>query len=242
MTFVPVDAHDEACGPLTFSGRAEDALTGAGFCGDGLWREQDRADGGTLFLLVDVEGKGPPTAPLREVLELALDDDATRDRDPGELLVELHSQAAAVWAENSRYFHAQAVLVLPEEGCFLVASAGIPYPYHAADGRPWQLLEAPSPSCRLLGRPDLHDEGGPIFPARRVAASRDDRYLACTDGVTESGRLVKVLGAGGLLDLLNAMPDRPGPDELLGRVFDQAAARDGSSWPGDDSTAVAWRL
>src|SRR5262245_11986327 len=144
--FVPVEDQDAACGPLVFSGRAVAARTGAGVSGDGLWREQDRADGGTLFLLVDVESKGPPTIPLRELLELALDDASTKDLDPGDLLVELHSQAAAVWADGGKCFVAQAVLVLPEHGCFLVASAGVPYPCHAAGKGSWQEVVAPSTS------------------------------------------------------------------------------------------------
>src|SRR5262245_41526722 len=186
--FVPVEDQEASCGPLVFGGRAVAARTGAGVSGDGLWREQGRADGGTLFLLVDVEGKGRITLPLREVLELALDDDATWDLGPGELLVELHSQAAAVWAETERCFVAQAVLVLPDHGSFLVASAGVPYPCHAPAGRPWQVVEAPSKSVSWLGRPDIHEQGGPIFPARMAEMARGDHYLGCTDGITEAGR------------------------------------------------------
>src|SRR5262249_3970364 len=140
--FVPVEAPDRV-GQLAFAGREECAATGGGISGDGLWREQGREDG-TLFLLIDAEGKGPVTAALRETLELALDDDSTWDLSPGELLVELHSQAAVAWAETRRCFVGQAVLVLPSHGCFLVASAGVPYPYHAAAGGPWQIVEAPS--------------------------------------------------------------------------------------------------
>jgi hypothetical protein len=150
---------------------------------------------------------------------------------PGDLLVELHGQAAAVWADTSRCFVAQAVLVLPDHGCFLVASAGVPYPYHAAAGG----------GISWLGRPDIHEEGGPTFPARRADLAAGDRYLACTDGITEAGRPM-TLGPHGLLAFLNAMPDRPGPAELLDRVFALAAKCDGAAWPGDDSTAVAWHV
>src|SRR3954451_22900329 len=184
--FVPV-AGQERLGPLVVASCAVAARAAAGVSGDGLWREQGRADGGTLFLLVDVESKGPPTAPLRELLELALDDAATKDLDPGDLLVELHSQAAAVWADGGKCFVAQAVLVLPEHGCFLVASAGVPYPCHAAAEVPWQEVVATSPSIQWLGRPDIHEEGGPTFPAKRVQAGAGDRYLGCTDGITEAG-------------------------------------------------------
>ena len=147
--FVPV-ADLERLGRLLVAGRALPARIGAGVSGDGLWREQFRADGGTLFLLIDVEGKGPASAPLREVLELALDDESTWDLPPGDLLVELHSQAAAVWAETGKCFVAQAVLVLPDHGSFLVASAGVPYPYHAPAARPWQIVEAPTKSISWL--------------------------------------------------------------------------------------------
>jgi hypothetical protein len=133
------------------------------------------------------------------------------------------------------------VLVLPDHGSFLVASAGVPYPYHAAAGQPWQIVEAPSTSVCWLGRPDLHDVGEPIFPARRLELKVGDDYLGCTDGITEAGRPA-TLGHLGLLAILNAMTDRPGPVELLDRVYAAAAARDGATWPGDDCTAVAWRV
>src|SRR5262245_39423287 len=55
--FVPV-ADLERLGRLLVAGRALPARIGAGVSGDGLWREQLRADGGALFLLIDVEGKG----------------------------------------------------------------------------------------------------------------------------------------------------------------------------------------
>src|SRR5262245_10898719 len=141
--FVPI-LGQERLGRLLFAGRAENARVGQGVSGDGLWRECDRSDGGVLFLLVDIEDKGPKTIPLREILERALDDDSTWGLSPGELLVELHSQAAVAWAETGRYFHAQAVLVLPEAGHFLLASAAIPNPYRAAAGASWEVIEAPT--------------------------------------------------------------------------------------------------
>lgn len=238
--FVPV-CGPENLGCLAYSGREECSRAFPHVSGDGLWREQGRPDGGTLFLLIDVEGKGPVTIPLRETLELALDDDSTWDMNPGELLVELHSQAAVVWAETERSFVAQAVLVLPSDGHFLVASAGIPYPYHATPGQPWKIVEAPSPSISWLGRPDIHEEGGPTFPDRKVDLAAGDHYLACSDGIVEAGR-PKTLGPNGLLEFLNGMADRPRPHELLDRVFGLAAKHDGATWPGDDSTAVAWHL
>src|SRR5437016_4166489 len=108
--FLPVPALDRI-GRLVFSGRAVHARQGGGVSGDGLWREVDRADGGTLFLLVDVEGKGPAAAVLLGVLEMALGDPATWERTPGDLLVELHSQAGQAWAQTQRSFVAQALLV-----------------------------------------------------------------------------------------------------------------------------------
>ena len=99
----------------------------------------------------------------------------------------------------------------------------------------------PRQAPQWLGRPDIHEQGGPTFPAKRVPTGAGDHYLGCTDGITEAGR-PKTLGTGGLLDFLNAMPDRPAPQGLLDRVFALAAARDAAAWPGDDATAVAWRL
>ena len=79
-----------------------------------------------------------------------------------------------------------------------------------------------------------------------------DHYLGCSDGILEAGRPRRVgpnevtrpnlLGPNGLLDGLNAMAARPPLPELLDRVFALAAKHDGPTWPGDDSTAVAWRL
>src|SRR5262249_13696062 len=162
--------------------------------------EVDRADGGTLFLLVDVEGKGPAAAALLSVLEMALGDPASWDRTPGDLLVELHSQAGQTWAQTQRNFVAQALLVQRDH--LLLASAGMPLPCRAAAGCAWECLDAPSQCIGLLGRPDLHDAGGPIFPDRRIDLAEGDRFLAVSDGITEAGR-PRVLGQAGLLRLLD---------------------------------------
>jgi hypothetical protein len=236
--FLPVPALDRI-GRLVFSGRAVHARQGGGVSGDGLWREADRADGGTLFLLVDVEGKGPVAAALLDVLEMALGDSATWDRTPGDLLVELHSQAGQAWAQTQRSFVAQALLVQGDH--LLLASAGMPLPCRAAVGGAWETVDAPSQSIALLGRPDLHEEGEPLFPDRRVDLTEGDRYLAVSDGITEAGR-PRVLGQAGLLRLLDALPPRLGPDAILRLVFALAAECDGTAWAGDDSTGLCWRL
>jgi hypothetical protein len=249
--FVPVDGL-ESDGRLSFAGRALCSSYFPAVSGDGLWRERGRADGGTLFLHFDVESKGPDTVLLRETLEEALGDEEVWDLDPGDLLVELHNVACSIWADTNRSFVAQAVLVQPSSGRFLVSSAAMPYPYHAPAGEPWLIVEAPSTSPGWLGRPDIHEEGPPTFPAREVRMGAGDHYLGCSDGVIEAGRPRRVgpnevtrpnlLGPNELLDGLNAMADRPPLMELLDRVFSLAAARDGDAWPGDDATAIAWRL
>ena len=238
--FVPVAERDRI-DRLVYAGREQPALRGGGSSVDGLWRETERADAGVLFLLIDVEGKGPGSLLLRELIEHTLDDPRTWGRQPGELLVELHSLAGALWAETGRTFVAQAVLVFPRGEHFLVASAGIPLPYHAPPGGCWRCLDVPSQSICLLGRPDLHDEEEPVFPDRLVEQGDGDRYLAVSDGITEAGR-PKVLGAGGVLGLLNSLREGLEPEAILGEVFGLAAERDGPGWPGDDATGLSWRL
>jgi hypothetical protein len=228
-------------GRFVFAGREVTARVGGGLSGDGLWRESDRPDGGTLFLLVDVEGKGPNAAGLRGVIDLALGDPCTWGLSPGELLVELHSQAGQAWAQMERTFVAQAVLVFPERGHFLLACAGMPGPYRARPSQEWEGLEAPAQSICLLGRPDLHDEGEPIFPDYRIDLGEGDRFLAVSDGITEAGR-PRILGLGGVRRLLDGLPEQLAPDALLRLVFALAAECDGPTWAGDDATGLSWRL
>jgi hypothetical protein len=239
LHFVPV-ADLDGVDRLVYAGQEQPAQRGGGQSVDGLWRETNRTDDGVLFLLIDVEGKGPGSTLLREVIEQALDDPHTWDRLPGELLQELHSLAGAWWAETERTFVAQAVLVFPRGDHFLVASAGVPLPYHAP-GESWRALDVPSQSIRLLGRPDIHAEGEPVFPDRRVDLGTGARYLAVTDGITEAGR-PHCLGGAGVLDLLNRLPQGLEPDAILGEVFALAAESDGPAWPGDDATGLSWRL
>jgi hypothetical protein len=238
--FVSV-ADRERVGRLVCAGRAEAAQRGGGTSADGLWREVDRPDGGVLFLLIDVEGKGHGANLLRELIEQVLDDPRTWGKCPGELLVELHSLAGAQWAETERTFVAQAVLVFPEGDHYLVASAGIPLPWHAAAGPRWRSLDLPGESIGFLGRPDIHAEGEPVFPDLRVDLRAVHRYLAVTDGITEAGR-PRVLGAAVVLTLLNSLPGGLEPDAILDAVFALAAQHDGPSWPGDDVTGLCWRL
>jgi hypothetical protein len=238
--FVPVAGCDRVS-RLVYAGQEQPARQSAGASVDGLWRETQRSDGGVLFLLVDVEGKGPGSTLLREVIEQALDDPRTWDRLPGDLLLELHSLAAAQWAETQRTFVAQAVLVFPEGDHFLVASAGVPLPYHAPRQRRWSNLAVPVQSVCLLGRPDIHAEGEPVFPDHRMPTGGGDRYLAVTDGITEAGR-PSILGQAGLLALLEGLPRDLEPDALLAAVFARAAQCDGPTWAGDDATGLSWRL
>jgi hypothetical protein len=238
--FVPV-APCERVGPLVCAGKEEPARRGGGTSVDGLWREVDRPDGGVLFLLIDVEGKGRGSTLLRELIEQVLDDPRTWGKRPGDLLVELHSLAGSQWAETERTFVAQAVLVHAEGDHFLVASAGLPLPCHAPGAEGWRTLEVPAESIGLLGRPDIHGDGEPVFPDRHVDLTAEHRYLAVTDGITEAGR-PRILGSAALLVLLNSLPDQHEPDAVLQAVFALAAQHDGATWPGDDATGLSWRI
>jgi hypothetical protein len=238
--FVPV-ARRERVARLVSAGREQPARRSGGTSVDGLWREIGRDDEGVLYLLIDVEGKSAGSTLLRELIEQALDDPLTWNRCPGDLLVELHSLAGAQWAETERTFVAQAVLVLPQGDHFLVASAGVPLPFHAPNEQSWQTVDVPAECIGLLGRPDLHDDGEPVFPDRRLDLAEGDRYLAVTDGITEAGRPY-ILGAAGVLALLNGLPTDLAPDAILDAVFALAASRDGPAWAGDDATGLCWRL
>lgn len=247
--FRPVTGSGQV-GPLRYAGRAVPSRLSENVSGDGMWIEQNRADGGVLFLLIDIESKGPMTLPLREMLGMALRHPSTWELTPSDLLTELHSQAAVVWAETKRSFVAQAVLVLPHEGHFLFASAGIPHPYFARVGEGWKTLEPPATeSIAWLGRPDIHAEGSPIFPNGKVELPRGARLMLITDGLTDAGREIvnekgqrQMLGSEGVLSCLNEMTDRPTLDDLLCRVFARAEQQDGAYWPSDDCTALVWEL
>src|SRR5438034_967785 len=84
------------------------------------------------------------------------------------------------------------------------------------------LIDVAGRGICLLGRPDIHEEGEPVFPDQPVKRGEGDRYLAVTDGITEAGR-PHVLGSEGVLELLNSLPGGLEPDVILAEVFALAA-------------------
>lgn len=237
--FAPVSASGRI-GRLSFAGLSLPACDGQDANGDGIWIERDRIDRGVHFLLVDIQGHGLDTVMLKEVLESTLRDTVTRNRAPADLLLELHSQVGAVWADLHRFFMAQVVIIYPEQSCALIASSGVPYPYQTT-GERWQMIPIPALGPTMLGRPDLFEPGEPKFLTQRIELTPGHTYLGFTDGITEAGRPA-IWSDVGILHYLNDLAGIPAPDELLRLVFDKAAQHDGDTWPGDDCTGLAWRL
>ncbi len=200
--------------------------------GDDLFAETGRADGSTLFLLVDVTSHGPEAAEVvRFLRERLLPDRACAGRTPAQLLQTLHAMLQPVWAQTGR-FVAALTLRVGRDGSVQGAVAGVPPPWGRAAGQAWTIrpisggvpLGVPMESS--YGQTDL-----PLGPAGML--------LACTDGVTEakdsSGQLY---GQGPFGRFLAGPGDGLQAAEILDALLADLREHVGEAWPEDDTTLL----
>jgi serine phosphatase RsbU (regulator of sigma subunit) len=217
-------------GGATFCWRLHPAR-GETASGDDLFAETGRADGGTLFLLVDVTSHGPEAAEVVRLLhERLLPDRACAGRTPAALLQTLHGMLQPVWAQTGRFVAALALRVA-RDGSVQGACAGVPPPWARAAGHPWAVHEIDG--GLLLGIPVASGYGQTDLPL-----GPGGMLLACTDGVTEakdpSG---KQYGHGPFSKFL-AGSDDPKPSAILEGLLADLREHVGEGWPEDDTTLL----
>jgi serine phosphatase RsbU (regulator of sigma subunit) len=220
-----------SAGGVTYCWRLHPAR-GETTSGDALFAETGRADGATLFLMVDVTSHGPEAAEVVRLLhERLLSDRVCAGRTPAGLLQTLHGMLQPVWAQTGRFVAALALRV-GRDGSLQAAIAGVPPPLGRPAGKAWTIYEVDAGV--LLGVPVESAYGETDLPLEAGG-----KVLACTDGVTEgrdaSGRMY---GHGPLvrfLDGLNAGLEAPA---VLDALLADLRGHVGEAWPQDDTTLL----
>jgi sigma-B regulation protein RsbU (phosphoserine phosphatase) len=230
---MPFHAPAEAgsVGVVSYCWRLQPAC-GETTSGDALFVETGRADGSTLFLVVDVTHHGPEAAEVVRLLQdRLLPDRACAGRSPADLLQTLHGLLQPVWAQTGRFAAALALRVA-RDGSLQGAVAGAPAPRGRPAGQPWTVHA-------LAGGPLLGVPMESRYAQTDLPLGAGAMLLACTDGVTEardsSGFQYARVRLGTFLTRLG--DDAEGPAVLAALLAD---LRDhvGPTWPQDDTTAL----
>lgn len=212
--------------------------------GDALFLEGDRRDGRAMFLLVDAEGKGAHAAQIVEVIDAQLRSFATlRNRQPGELLSDLHSRLGPIWAiqgVTERFVGAYAILVDSTCGSVEVACAGMPDPIRVSTQRGSSVIEIPQ--SVWLG---VSLERRPVYPVTEITIDRGEGLWFCSDGATDvcppnAGRRA-CLGSAGLGRLVESIVRDPGECDVLPILFEELARIAQHEWAQDDTIVLYMR-
>jgi serine phosphatase RsbU (regulator of sigma subunit) len=220
-----------SAGGVTYCWRLHPAR-GETVSGDALFAETGRADGATLFLLVDVTSHGPKAAEVVRLLyERLLSDRACAGRSPAGLLQTLHGMLQPVWVQTGRFVAALALWV-GRDGSLQVAHAGVPPPLGRAAGSPWTVHTLDTGG--LLGVP-LEN----TYRHTDLPLGTEGMLLACTDGVTEGRDSAGLMyGHGPLARFLNGLDVGVEAATLLERLLADLRGHVGDAWPQDDTTLL----
>jgi serine phosphatase RsbU (regulator of sigma subunit) len=210
---------------------------GSASCGDALFVETKRADGGVMLLLVDVMGHGDPAAAtvvhLRDVI---LRNPRCHDLRPAELLLLLDQMLEAEFNGNGRFVAALALLVDWQGGTVEGANAGLPEPRHGDGGGVWQAWSFPSGPLLGLCLP------GAAWQNASIPLLAGHYLLAFTDGVTEAGQGKSFqFQQGALQAYLAGLPAGTTPEQAIEGLLQELRLHVGTTWPEDDTTALCLR-
>lgn len=128
-------------------------------------------DGGLLFIIGDVAGKGLPAAMLVSLLIGSIRAMAEVTHDPADLLGKLHEQIAGHTADG---FATALAAFLTDDGLITLANAGHLSPY--LDGN----------EVELSGALPLGIEGGGHYEAKKAELHLGSRLTFLSDGVVEA--------------------------------------------------------
>jgi serine phosphatase RsbU (regulator of sigma subunit) len=190
-----------------------------------------------MLLLVDVMGHGPPAAAtVTMLLNRYLPDADWQDRQPAELLTELHDQLQTECAATGQFVAALALLVDRQGGTVTGSNAGVPEPQLGQPGSAWQTWSLPRGV--LLGLPlfvvPFQEASAPLLAAEYL--------LAFTDGVSEAGRgKSSLFQSGPLQSFLATLPAGLVPRQVVHELLRALQAHVGTGWSEDDTTILCLR-
>jgi serine phosphatase RsbU (regulator of sigma subunit) len=214
---------------------AEAPFHGETVSGDALFVETGRAEGGWLFLLVDVMGHGPSTVETMECLRASLGDHESEGLRPAELLRRLNgSLQPAFLAEKDRdrFVCVLAVLIDSSGDKLTGSNAGLPGPRSRSLRGDWAVWKVPGgPPLRIL-------MPGAEYEEATAPLSSGQLLLLFTDGVAEAGEKAHQFQKERMGTVLGELSGEATPGQVVQALLQAVREHVGDNWPDDDTTLL----